>query len=127
MKYFQRISDWASIAFGSPWFLIIHIIFWSLWMVFAVFDPYPFNLLTLTVSLESILLSGLLLNATNRTGDEDRRIISKDLKLDQATHNHVETILRKIQEVHDAVQAADKRPESRKSRKRGRASDLEGK
>jgi uncharacterized membrane protein len=125
MKYFQRMSDWASTAFGSPWFLIIHLVFWSFWMAFAAFDPYPFNLLTLTVSLESILLSGLLLNATNRSGDEDRRIISKDLKLDQATHNHVETILRKIQEVHDAVQATDKRPESRRSSKRSGTRRLE--
>ena len=48
------------------------------------------------VSLESILLSGLILNATNRTGEEDRRIISKDLKLDQATHNHIEELRRHV-------------------------------
>ena len=96
MKYFQKVSDWASIAFGSVWFLIFHIVFWSLWMTFAVFDPYPFNLLTLTVSLVSILLSGLLLNATNRSGDEDRRIITKDLKLDQETHNHIEELRRNV-------------------------------
>lgn len=96
MKYFQRMSDWAATAFGSPWFLIVHIVFWGLWMTFAVFDPYPFNLLTLTVSLESILLSGLLLNATNRSGDQDRTIIEKDLKLDQETHNHIEELRRNI-------------------------------
>jgi hypothetical protein len=97
------MSDWASTAFGSPWFLIIHIIFWSLWMVFAIFDPYPFNLLTLTVSLESILLSGLLLNATNRSGNEDRRIITKDLKLDQETHNHIEEVRRHIKEILEHI------------------------
>lgn len=68
-------------------------------MIFATFDPYPFNLLTLTVSLESILLSGLLLNATNRSGDEDRRIIIKDLKLDQETHNHIEELRRHVKEI----------------------------
>jgi len=103
VKYFQKISDWASTAFGSPWFLIIHIIFWSLWMAFAIFDPYPFNLLTLTVSLESILLSGLLLNATNRSGNEDRRIITKDLKLDQETHNHIEEVRRHIKEILEHI------------------------
>jgi uncharacterized membrane protein len=97
------MSDWASTAFGSPWFLIIHIVFWSLWMAFAIFDPYPFNLLTLTVSLESILLSGLLLNATNRSGNEDRRIITKDLKLDQETHNHIEEVRRHINEILEHI------------------------
>jgi len=99
MKFFQKISDWASVAFGSPWFIIFHLIFWSTWMTIAYFDPYPYNLLTLIVSLESILLSGLLLNATNRSGDEDRRIITKDLKLDQETHNHIEELRRHMKEV----------------------------
>ena len=103
MKYFQQISDWCSVAFGSPGFFIIHMIFWTLWMTFAAFDPFPFNLLTLTVSLESILLSGLVLNATNRSGDEDRRIISKDLKLDQETHNHIEELRRHVNEILEHV------------------------
>ena len=99
LGWFQSLSDWASIAFGSVWFIIFHLTFWSIWMVYATFDPYPFNLLTLTVSLESILLSGLLLNATNRSGDEDRRIISNDLKLDQETHNHIEELRNKVNEI----------------------------
>jgi uncharacterized membrane protein len=72
-------------------------------MAFAIFDPYPFNLLTLTVSLESILLSGLLLNATNRSGNEDRRIITKDLKLDQETHNHIEELRKNIKEILEHI------------------------
>jgi len=103
MRHFQKISDWCSSAFGSPWFLIIHLVFWSFWMTFAAFDPYPFNLLTLTVSLESILLSGLLLNATNRSGDEDRRIITKDLKLDQETHNHIEELRHHVKEILEHI------------------------
>jgi uncharacterized membrane protein len=97
------MSDWASTAFGSPWFLISHLAFWSLWMIFAIFDPYPFNLLTLIVSLESILLSGLLLNATNRSGDEDRRIIIKDLKLDQESHKHIEELRRHVNEILEHI------------------------
>ena len=103
MKRFQKMSDWASISFGSPWFLIIHLVFWGLWMGISSFDPYPFNLLTLIVSLESILLSGLLLNATNRSGDEDRRIITKDLKLDQETHNQIEELRKHMNEILEHV------------------------
>lgn len=91
MKLFQKVSDWAAIAFGSEWFFVFHIIWWAIWIFFAV-EPFPFGLLTLTVSLESILLSGLILNATNRSGAEDRFIIEKDLRLDGETHKLIQEI-----------------------------------
>jgi uncharacterized membrane protein len=95
---FQKVSDWASVAFGSWGFFVFHIVWWGSWILFAI-EPFPYGLLTLVVSLESILLSGLILNATNRSGDEDRRIISKDLKLDQETHNHIEELRRHVNEI----------------------------
>jgi uncharacterized membrane protein len=106
MKFFQKISDWAAVSFGSPWFFIFHLIWWGSWVAFT-FEPFPFGLLTLIVSLESILLSGLILNATNRSGDEDRKIITKDLKLDQETHNHIEEMRRHLKEIKHALQIRD--------------------
>jgi uncharacterized membrane protein len=106
MKLFHKISDWAAVSFGSPWFFLFHIVWWGTWVVFAI-EPFPYGLLTLIVSLESILLSGLILNATNRSGIEDRRIIEKDLKLDQASNNHIEEMRRHIREIRDAIQARD--------------------
>jgi len=109
MKLFQKLSDWAAVAFGSPWFFLFHIVWWSGWVLIPV-EAFPYGLLTLIVSLESILLSGLILNATNRSGDEDRRIISKDLKLDQATHNHIEELRRHISLIMDHMGVEDNRP-----------------
>ena len=102
MKLFQKVSDWAAVSFGSPWFFLVHITWWSFWVLVPV-EPFPYGLLTLIVSLESILLSGLILNATNRSGEEDRRIITKDLKLDQETHNHIEEMRRHIKQILDHV------------------------
>lgn len=96
MKHFQRISDWAATAFGSPWFMIFHILWWGTWILFAI-EPFPYGLLTLVVSLESILLSGLILNATNRSGEIDRKIMTKDLDLDHQTHKAVIKILDKLE------------------------------
>ena len=98
MKYFQKIADWASSAFASAYFQIFHIIWWSSWIIIGI-EKFPFGLLTLIVSLESILLSGLILNATNRQGDQDRKIIMKDLKLDQATHGNIEELRRHVQQI----------------------------
>ena len=102
MKVFQKVSDWAATSFGSPMFFAVHLVWWSIWVLVPI-EPFPFGLLTLIVSLESILLSGLILNATNRSGDEDRRIITKDLKLDQETHNHIEELRRHIKEILEHV------------------------
>ena len=101
-ELFQKASDWASIAFGTWGFLVFHIVWWSFWILIPI-EPFPYGLLTLVVSLESILLSGLILNATNRSGDEDRRIITKDLKLDQETHNHIEELRRHVSEILEHV------------------------
>lgn len=102
MKLFQKVSDWAAVSFGSHWFFLFHISWWGLWILVPV-EPFPYGLLTLAVSLESILLSGLILNATSRSGEEDRRIIVKDLKLDQATHNHIEEMRRHIKQILDHI------------------------
>jgi uncharacterized membrane protein len=99
---FQKVSDWASIAFGSWGFFVFHILWWGVWIAFAI-EPFPYGLLTLIVSLESILLSGLILNATNRSGEEDRRIITNDLKLDQETHNHIEELRRHVKSILEHI------------------------
>jgi len=105
---FQAVSDWASTAFASYWFMLFHAVWWGSWVAFR-FEAFPYGLLTLIVSLESILLSGLILNATNRSGNEDRRIIEKDLKLDQASHDHLEEIRRNVKEIMNVLQIPDQR------------------
>lgn len=95
---FQGMADWASTAFASVWFQVVHFLLWGIWIGLHV-EAFPYGLLTLIVSLESILLSGLILNATNRSGDMDRKIITKDLKLDQATHNHIEELRRHVTQI----------------------------
>ena len=102
MRLFQKVSDWAAVSFGSPWFFFIHLIWWGTWVLIPL-EPFPYGLLTLIVSLESILLSGLILNATNRSGDEDKRIINKDLKLDQETHNHIEELRKHMNEILEHI------------------------
>lgn len=109
MKLFQKLSDWAAVSFGSPWFFLFHLLWWSAWVIIPI-EAFPYGLLTLIVSLESILLSGLILNATNRSGDEDRRIIMKDLKLDQETHNHIEELRRHTSLIMDHLGVEDSRP-----------------
>jgi CRP/FNR family cyclic AMP-dependent transcriptional regulator len=76
---FQRIADWVSWFSGSISFLLLHCVWFIIWVAINVkhlgvpqFDPYPFGLLTMIVSLEAIFLSCLVLISQNRQVAKDR-------------------------------------------------------
>lgn len=87
----EELSDLTSDAAASPWFIIAHVVWWGCWIGFKV-EPFPFGLLTLMVSLEAIILSGLLLSSGNREGEQEKRIARKDLRISTETNIMVEEI-----------------------------------
>jgi uncharacterized membrane protein len=73
----ERITDLVAGWAGSLWFFALHCVIyfgWMLWNIFSddPFDPYPFGLLTMAVSLEAILLSIMVLLTQNRQAARDR-------------------------------------------------------
>ena len=72
-------ADWVANFSGSITFLVLHLVIFAVWIAlnvgvvpFGGFDPYPFGLLTMSVSLEAIILSTLLLFSSNRQTARDR-------------------------------------------------------
>jgi CRP/FNR family cyclic AMP-dependent transcriptional regulator len=72
----MRTADLVADFSGSITFLVVHVLLFAMWLGFNstpfAFDPFPFNLLTMTVSLEAIILSTLLLFSGNRSAARDR-------------------------------------------------------
>jgi CRP/FNR family cyclic AMP-dependent transcriptional regulator len=75
----QHIADWISWFSGSMWFLLINAVWFIVWIAVntlplgvPAFDPYPFGLLTMIVSLEAIFLSCFVLISQNRQAEKDR-------------------------------------------------------
>jgi uncharacterized membrane protein len=75
----MRVADGVAAFSGSIEFLILHIVIFFVWIIFNVhvlpwgnFDPFPFGLLTMVVSLEAIILSTLLLFSSNRQAAHDK-------------------------------------------------------
>ncbi len=77
----ERAADWVTEFSGSIPFLVIHIVLFTVWIVLNVepmassvggFDPFPFGLLTMCVSLEAIILSVLVMLSQNRQVARDR-------------------------------------------------------
>ena len=85
----EELSDLAAHAFGTPWFLLAHCVWFAAWIVFNV-EPFPYGLLTMIVSLEAILLSGLILSATDRESERDRQVMNRDLRISKETQNLLE-------------------------------------
>ncbi|HEY0367570.1 MAG TPA: DUF1003 domain-containing protein [Pyrinomonadaceae bacterium] len=75
----QRIADWIAWFSGSMPFLLINAAWFIIWIAvntlhlgISQFDPYPFGLLTMMVSLEAIFLSCFVLVSQNRQAEKDR-------------------------------------------------------
>jgi uncharacterized membrane protein len=80
----QRAADWLAWFSGSILFLFIHATWFTAWVSFNTlilpvnpdgtrgFDPFPFGLLTMIVSLEAIFLSCFVLISANRQAEKDK-------------------------------------------------------
>ena len=70
----DRLSDHITGFTGSIWFIIAHVVFFTLWFVTNTLwiltkdplDPYPFQLLNLLLAVEAVLLGTFLLMSQNR-------------------------------------------------------------
>jgi CRP/FNR family transcriptional regulator, cyclic AMP receptor protein len=75
----QRVADWISWFSGSMSFLFVNAIWFVVWIAVNTmplgieqFDPFPFGLLTMIVSLEAIFLACFVLISQNRQAEKDR-------------------------------------------------------
>ncbi|HEV7507615.1 MAG TPA: DUF1003 domain-containing protein [Thermoanaerobaculia bacterium] len=78
----EKAADWIAAFSGSITFLMIHIVVFAVWILLNVdwlpgwkppnFDPFPFGLLTMVVSLEAIILSVFVLLSQNRQASKER-------------------------------------------------------
>ena len=76
----QKAADWIADFSGSIPFLALHIAFFAAWILLNVpripgapmFDPFPYGLLTMVVSLEAIILSVFVLLSQNRQVAKER-------------------------------------------------------
>jgi uncharacterized membrane protein len=83
----QKIADWIAWFSGSMAFLILNGAWFVVWIGLNTlplgvepFDPFPFGLLTMIVSLEAIFLSCFVLVSQNRQAEKDR--VRADIEYD---------------------------------------------
>ena len=101
-KKIQPLQDvWADkiTAFsGSMAFVYIHAIVFAIWIVLNLiqdkkgFDPFPFGLLTLIVSLEAIFLSTFVMLSQNRQAKQADLRAELDYEINVKAESEIEEI-----------------------------------
>jgi len=103
----ERLADVVTAFSGRMRFVYLHIFWFGAWILsntgwFGLprFDPFPYGLLTMIVSLEAIFLSTFVLLSQNRlSADADRRD-DLDLHIGLLTEHEVTRVLQML----DAIQ-----------------------
>ena len=98
------ITDFA----GSMRFVYLHTVWFALWIIvnsgllvavglgLTPFDPFPFGLLTLTVSLEAIFLSTFVMIAQNRQADIADRRAKADYEVNVRAEAEITTLTKMV-------------------------------
>jgi len=106
----QRVADWIAWFSGSMQFLIINGLWFLVWIVINTmpvgvqqFDPFPFGLLTMIVSLEAIFLSCFVLISQNRQAAKDK--IRSDVEYDVNIKSELEIahLHEKVDHIHEQM------------------------
>jgi len=108
----QRVADKVA-SFGGSWtFIIIYVAFLVAWMAFntfvlihyghgengAQFDPYPYILLNLMLSMTAALQAPIIMMSQNRAAEKDRLAAEQDFKVNLKSELMLEELIRKQRE-----------------------------
>jgi uncharacterized membrane protein len=108
----QRVADKVA-SFGGSWtFIIIYVAFLVSWMAInsfillhyghgengAQFDPYPYILLNLMLSMTAALQAPIIMMSQNRAAEKDRLAAEQDFKVNLKSELMLEELIRKQRE-----------------------------
>ncbi len=111
----DRVADGIASFAGTVTFVGLHLAWFGLWAAAnmgylpfgASFDPYPFQLLCMLVSLEGVLLSTFVLIKQNRMGLRADRRAHLDLQVNLLTEKEVTKVIQMLQAVSSHLGVAD--------------------
>jgi uncharacterized membrane protein len=126
-----RIADAITAFTGSMSFVYLHIVWFAVWISLNVeafdlepFDPYPFGLLTMIVSLEAIFLSTFVLVSQNRMSQEAEERAELDLHINVLAEHELTHLFLMIEAIAKKVGAPIRDPEIKDLERDLRIADL---
>ncbi len=103
----DRVADAIGGFSGSLRFVILHLVIYGLWIIvnlrlvpfIPTFDPYPFMLLSMTVSVEAIFLSTFVLMKQNRMSRRADQRAHLDLQINLLAEREMTLALTMLQRI----------------------------
>ena len=106
----QRVADLIADFSGSLAFLLMNLVVFVGWIVANTlgpaiwhYDPYPFQFLTMAVSLEAIFLSIFVLISQNRQAAKDRIKADLDYQVNIKTELELSTMAENIRDIEQKL------------------------
>jgi uncharacterized membrane protein len=110
----NRLADSITSFSGHMIFVYIHIVWFAIWIIMntgyfkvAIFDPFPYGLLTMIVSLEAIFLSTFVLISQNRLSEETERRADLALHIGLLTEHELTRVLQMLDAIQDKIGIID--------------------
>ena len=106
----DRLADTITNISGHIYFVYFHLVWFGVWILINLgyfgiepFDPFPFGLLTMIVSLEAIFLSAFVLISQNRLSAEADRRADLDLQIGLLAEHELTRVLKMLDEIQDKL------------------------
>lgn len=117
--FYIKVADYLTNTFGSIAFLILNAIFFAIWIIINTnkvpgitpFDPFPFTLLTMVVSLEAILLSIIVLMSAQRQNYITTLREEMDMQINLISEREVTMVLKLLNKILEKSKVKVDEPE----------------
>jgi uncharacterized membrane protein len=98
----ERLADRVAGTLGSWKFIIMQLVIIILWATLNSFpkdkiDPYPYSFLNLILGIQSAMTGPILLIASNRQEEIDRKRAIENLEIDKISYDDLKNISKKIE------------------------------
>ena len=114
----ERVADAITAFSGSMTFVYVHVVWFSAWILVnsghlgvRPFDPFPYGLLTLIVSLEAIFLATFVLLSQNRLSGETERRADLNLHIGLLAEHELTRVLQMLDAIQTKLDVQDDKGE----------------
>jgi uncharacterized membrane protein len=104
MTFGERTSDVFAETMGSWTFIIVQSVILVIWVILNVtayirrWDPYPFILLNLALSLEAAYSAPIIMMSQNRQADKDRLAAEEDYRINTKAEEELKAVMKHLEE-----------------------------
>jgi uncharacterized membrane protein len=109
LTFGQRVSDRVANIVGSWPFIIAQSLLLILWIILNVaavirhWDPYPFILMNLVLSMQAAYTAPIIMMSQNRQADRDRLEAHNDYIINQKAEEEIRAVINHLETQNEAL------------------------